>query len=220
MRFPSSEAPAAERFESPYFYFSNDRSGVLTFLSESVEDVLGYRPANELGRNFNEFLVTDHVENSLAAVDHAERFRTTQVQSITRAIHDCDGGVHILYVQTYGESDLKGKVIRSRGCAQEITSSYQQNQLIKHLFDELSEKKSRLDEREQFVLSLVAQGYLNKQIAKRLSVSLRTVENVRTRILDALEVDHVSAAIAIESQIQLLADLVDTTSSESQVRHS
>jgi DNA-binding NarL/FixJ family response regulator len=44
-----------------------------------------------------------------------------------------------------------------------------------------------LSDREQQVLILVAQGYSSQQIAKRILVSVKTVETYRARIADKLE---------------------------------
>ena len=55
---------------------------------------------------------------------------------------------------------------------------------------------SGLTEREQDVLTLVAEGATNAQIARALGLSLKTVQNYVSRILDKLQVaDRTQAAI-------------------------
>jgi DNA-binding NarL/FixJ family response regulator len=53
-----------------------------------------------------------------------------------------------------------------------------------------------LTDREQQVLSLLAEGASNAQIARRLGLSLKTVQNYVSRILDKLQVaDRTQAAL-------------------------
>src|SRR3569623_306669 len=53
-----------------------------------------------------------------------------------------------------------------------------------------------LTERERQVLDLVAEGMSNAQIARRLDLSLKTVQNYVSRILDKLQVaDRTQAAL-------------------------
>lgn len=52
---------------------------------------------------------------------------------------------------------------------------------------------ARLSRREQQVLSLIARGLSNKEIAARLGVSVRTVETHRERIMTKLDLHSVAA---------------------------
>ena len=47
---------------------------------------------------------------------------------------------------------------------------------------DLKGRFSQLTEQERIVLRLIVQGYINKQISKRLDVSVRTVESRRQQI--------------------------------------
>ncbi|MCB1154736.1 MAG: response regulator transcription factor [Deltaproteobacteria bacterium] len=48
----------------------------------------------------------------------------------------------------------------------------------------------RLSRRERDVLRLVAHGFTNKQIAEKLSISLKTVETYRSRVTEKLGLKH------------------------------
>jgi DNA-binding NarL/FixJ family response regulator len=59
-----------------------------------------------------------------------------------------------------------------------------------------------LTERERQVLELIAEGMSNSQIARRLDLSLKTVQNYVSRILDKLQVaDRTQAALRVRDQI-------------------
>ncbi len=54
-------------------------------------------------------------------------------------------------------------------------------------------KKKRLTGRELEVLALIVQGYINKEIADKLSIGLATVVTHRRKIMEKLEAKSVSA---------------------------
>jgi DNA-binding NarL/FixJ family response regulator len=49
-----------------------------------------------------------------------------------------------------------------------------------------------LTEREKQVLSLIAEGLLNKQIADKLGIGVRTIETHRERVMRKLEIHTVA----------------------------
>lgn len=51
-------------------------------------------------------------------------------------------------------------------------------------------KKVKLTEREREVLQLIAEGCTNKEIAKRLFISVKTVESHRTHLMEKLDIHH------------------------------
>ena len=54
---------------------------------------------------------------------------------------------------------------------------------------------SRLSPREREVLKFVIGGHLNKQIADRMSISLKTVKAHRARVMEKMEVDSLAALV-------------------------
>jgi DNA-binding NarL/FixJ family response regulator len=60
-----------------------------------------------------------------------------------------------------------------------------------------AERHERLTRRELEILALVAQGLSNKEIGTRLQIELPTVKNHVHNILDKLEVDRRSQAVAV-----------------------
>jgi DNA-binding NarL/FixJ family response regulator len=52
--------------------------------------------------------------------------------------------------------------------------------------------KPHLTDREREVLSLIAEGLLNKQIADRLGIGVRTIETHRERIMRKLDIHTVA----------------------------
>lgn len=65
--------------------------------------------------------------------------------------------------------------------SQAVTESRRQSALLR-------QRQSELTEREREVMRLVVEGLLNKLIADRLDISVRTVEVHRARVFDKMEV--------------------------------
>jgi DNA-binding CsgD family transcriptional regulator len=66
----------------------------------------------------------------------------------------------------------------------------------------------QLSPREREVIRLIARGRTNKEIAKRLSISVRTVERHRSSIMDKLGLQNRAELIAYAVQQGLLRDTV------------
>jgi two-component system response regulator FixJ len=62
----------------------------------------------------------------------------------------------------------------------------------KHRRDELQERFTRLSPQDRQVLQLILEGSKNRTMAKRLDVSLRTVENRRRRVFDVMQAESVA----------------------------
>lgn len=206
----SIDAPLPGRFGAPHFFLTNDIGSRLTYLSDSVEDVLGFKSKDVIGRNYSDFFVHDHDLNADAAERHFERFQSDENQVVTRAVIDADGNEKVLNVQSYGQLGRNGEVIRSHACVKDVTRPYQRYRMLRDRLRQLDELRTSLTERECEVLNLVVAGNLNKQIARQLQVSTRTVEIARSQTIEKLGVAHVAQAIAMESESRVLRGVVSS----------
>jgi len=70
----------------------------------------------------------------------------------------------------------------------------------------LEERLKRLPQAERCVLQLLLDGCKNRTMAKRLDISLRTVENRRRRVFEIMETDSVAqlARMVVEYEHQLV----------------
>jgi DNA-binding NarL/FixJ family response regulator len=94
------------------------------------------------------------------------------------------------------DSVLEGKTYISPGIADNVMEGY---------LEESKRLKTQTDwdtitQREREVLKLLAEGYLNKEIAEFLHISVKTVEKHRANIMNKLDLHNASAltAYAIE----------------------
>ena len=72
------------------------------------------------------------------------------------------------------------------------------------LTSELIPKEKQLTKREKEILLLIRQGFLSKEIAEKLKLSIYTVNNHRKNILAKLNADNVMEAINIADGFKLL----------------
>ena len=68
--------------------------------------------------------------------------------------------------------------------------------------------EEQLTGRERQVLSLIMAGRLNKSIAREMDISVRTVENIRARLMKKYGVDHVAQVASLANERQTLQSLV------------
>jgi len=67
-----------------------------------------------------------------------------------------------------------------------------------------SVRSERLSERERQVLELVARGHTNREVAERLSLSIKTVETYRARLSDKLGLRSRAELVRFAAEIGLL----------------
>lgn len=72
---------------------------------------------------------------------------------------------------------------------------------------ERSGQPYELSDRERGILKLIADGFTSKQIGRELSLSPKTVENYRARILSKLQVKNCSEAISSAIRLGIIGPL-------------
>lgn len=70
-------------------------------------------------------------------------------------------------------------------------------------------RERRISEREREVLQLVAEGYKNREIAKKLAVKIKTVETHRANIMNKLALRNIADLIRYAVQKEIILIKVD-----------
>lgn len=127
-----------------------------------------------------------------------------------RKIHDANRGIKIIVLTMHEEKEYIFRVLQA-GASSYLLKSHQEDDLIEairtvyqggaYLYPKVTkllledykdklntktEKMSRLTAREQEVLSYIAKGYTNREIAEELFLSVKTIESHRARIMEKL----------------------------------
>jgi len=110
-----------ENLSEEYIFYSRDKSGMITYISPSVEKVLGYSP-EEASRNYKEFL-TNHAMNK-TALEHLElSFQGMAQPPYLNELYHRDGSTRICYNSEIPILDESNNVVAVEGIARDVTET-------------------------------------------------------------------------------------------------
>ena len=215
-----TQRPDLNRFQAPCFFFSCERRGELTYLSPSVEAVLGYSPEQLLGTNYYDLLLPDHLANV-----HVQRHGApcgNDICHVTRAVRTASGEEKILSIQIYNDAEADtdasqstgqpSPASRSHGLAMDVTMQWRMVQTLQSHLEKVSFPEDQLTDREKRVLDLLLGGALNKSMARELDVSERTIEMDRARLMKKLSASSAAQLVSIATEARLLNDALGSLS--------
>ncbi len=203
----SIDLPRPADFVAPYFFFSNKGLSEVTFVSPSVSHVLGYDPAGLPGLSYNDFLVDDDRLNDDVPECQQEDLSDGSAIHALRAVRDAEGKRCILSIHTIGVAETDGgPVVRRHNVARDVTESVKTHTHLMTRLQELESAARQMTRQEREVAQRIMQGMMNRDIARELSISDRTVERRRASIMK-----HLNAATTPEMVSKLVeCDLLRT----------
>ena len=101
----------------------------------------------------------------------------------------CDAGVDGLFLKTCPPEEM------AQGFAAVLAGKSYRSAEVTRILDRAQDKEP-LTQRERQILHLIAEGCSNAAIAERLSISAKTVDNHRTRLMAKLGVHSVAQLVA------------------------
>lgn len=200
--------PDIELFSEPYFFFSINRKSELLYVSPSVEQILGYLPEKITGQRYTKFLDATSPLNADAEDCRKIRFEAGENYAQLRVLETSDSKLKVLKVQTYQAQDAKGRTSFVHGIAQDVTDVYFVEQEMHSRLITLEEADSRLSERERMVMELVVAGMLNKSIARKLNIRERSVEKIRSRLVEKFNAETMLEVISKATEFKILRDVI------------
>ncbi|MCC9600364.1 LuxR C-terminal-related transcriptional regulator [Stieleria sp. JC731] len=191
------DLPQATDFTDPYFFFANRGRTELTYVSPSIERVLGYNPTTIVGASYVDFLVSDDPLN-----DDVEECQNTDLSGgrtihALRSVFDQSGRRRVLSVNTVGVCERPaGPVVRRHSIARDVTESVESHRQLMMRLHSLDRAARQLSSQERDVAERIMQGKMNRDIARELKISDRTVERRRAAIMKHLGAATVSEMVA------------------------
>jgi len=189
--------PKATDFVQPYIFFANRPETDLTLVSPSVKSVLGYEPNTVVGMSYRHFLCHEDPLND--DLSECERFDLSGGRTLNalRSVYDSAGRKRILLVHTVGVSEHHGgPVVRRHNIARDVTESVETHSRLMTRLQNLDDAARRLNRQERAVAEGILQGKMNRDIARELNVSDRTVERRRAAIMRHMDASNTSELVS------------------------
>lgn len=95
------------------------------------------------------------------------------------------------------EAVVRGEVFLSSAISQHVVTGLLQK-------DEPEDPAARLTPRQREVLQLLAEGFKSKEIAKKLKISVKTVEMHRSQLMETLDIHDVPGLVRFAIRIGLI----------------
>lgn len=185
-----ASGPGAE-----FVFFTYDIENKIRYLSESSWKVFQIRPENWRLQSFHSRL-TDHKWNT-SHVHAAESFDVDRIHRSKCEFRD-DFGVGVKIDLWRRPVHLDGKIIGVVGMAKryiEIGMDGSSQPLVAPSV--VRERIASLTRAEREVIDLVIAGELNKSIAVKLDIAIRTVESRRSKAMSKMGVDRLADLVRI-----------------------
>lgn len=195
------DQPRATDFVDPYFFFADREVSEVTYVSPSVETVLGYDPTKIPGLSYMQFLSEgDPLNDDIPECQDADLSDGSSIHAL-RSVIDAWGNRRILSVYTVGICEFPGgPVARRHNIARDVTESVTTHMRLMKRLKKLDEAARKMTLQEREIAERILQGMMNRDIAAELGISDRTVERRRASIMK-----HLDAA----TPSQLVAKLVE-----------
>lgn len=155
-------------------------------------------------------LVLDLVLDGLSGVQLLEKLAASPTPIPVVVISAYADVPTVVQCMEYGAVTLLEKPCEDKALVDAIERAItfdREQQRLKDRLQQLQSSEQVLVEREREVLNRVIDGRLNKKIARELNVSERTVENVRSRVMQKFDADNATELAAKYTELQLLRNL-------------
>lgn len=177
-----------------FLYYTHDLSRKLMFLTRSSWSVCNIHPETWMQKELQP-IFTDNPCNEILLTPDSQ-LDPARNQSLTVELWD-DNGERVKIDVTRRLLFLSEQPIGVVGVARRTHQPAAEN--IHHEFDQETSRRliETLTKRERDVIELVIRGELNKSIAKKLDIAIRTVEARRSKAMSKLQVQRVTDLVRI-----------------------
>jgi PAS domain S-box-containing protein len=173
--------------------------GGCTFVNKSYCEFSGATEAELRGRDFLSSLVEverEPLKRQLASVSLRE-----PVVDHDHRMADVDGRVVWVHWKHRGVFNNDGKLVEFQSVGADVTERRRRERQIRDLAIALAQLRT-LTDREHSVMHLVVEGDANKTIAKKLGLSVKTIEKHRSSLMKKLQVRSVPELVRLAMLIE------------------
>jgi PAS domain S-box-containing protein len=129
-----------EQFRGDYIIYTRDARGLITYVSPSIETLMGYQSSEVVGRNWRDILGSvEEKRRPVVRTRHRDgarhRFREVVVQGRRR-----DGALRVFEIQEWSLLGAGGRCLAIEGIAKDITDASEAEEEIRRLKDDLERR--------------------------------------------------------------------------------
>lgn len=129
-----------EGLRGDYFLYTHDPGGQITYVSPSIQDVLGFPPAAVVGKNWCDFIEPDSLGPHDAEQVSGDVAREKRFLKLVIEVRRADGAIQLLEAQQRPVFDESGAYYSMEGIAKNITDVRRTQDELTLLHDELEQR--------------------------------------------------------------------------------
>jgi PAS domain S-box-containing protein len=114
-----------EGLRDEYLFYATDQAGIVTYISPSIYNILGYRPDQVLGSNWREFVDTAAPEYVELESMERMRFAGLETPPFSAWVRHANGKSRLFEFRDAPLKDVDGRVIANEGIGKDITERHE-----------------------------------------------------------------------------------------------
>jgi PAS domain S-box-containing protein len=126
-----------EGLRNEYLFYATDELGVVTYISPSIFNILGYRPDQVVGQNWREFVDTTTPEYSELEKLERMRFAGLETSPVSAWVLHSNGSNRLLEFRDAPVKDIDGRVVGNEGIGKDITERHEADMALRKARAEL-----------------------------------------------------------------------------------
>jgi PAS domain S-box-containing protein len=129
-----------EQFRGDYIIYTRDSRGLITYVSPSVEALLGYPRDEVVGRNWRDVLVTPAAAPPPAPQIRGDQDAANPLTVVVVEVQRRDGQRRVFEIQEWSTFGVDGSCVAMEGIAKDITDSQNAEAEVRRLKEDLERR--------------------------------------------------------------------------------
>ena len=126
-----------EGLRNEYLFYASDAMGVITYVSPSIYNVLGYRPDQVVGKNWRGFVDSSTPEYVELEKMEQMRFSGLETPPFSAWILHADGTSRLFEFRDAPVKDADGRVVANEGIGKDVTERHLAEQALRQAREDL-----------------------------------------------------------------------------------
>lgn len=176
----------------PYAVFAVSAGGKVLSWNEGARALFGYSAAEAVGATLEDLIALHHRREEARRLLRAERPPGAREPAVLRRKDGAEVEVLVSVQATHGPGGDRIFALCAREAAGRRTGR-------------AAQAPQKLTPRQAEILQLIAEGSSTKEIARRLDLSVKTVETHRAQLMDRLDIHDVAGLVRYAIRVGLVS---------------